>query len=331
MSSRRPWLYAVGGAVVATAAVITAIAAAGWQPARSADDDPDPRRADHRTPRSEPRPTEPTVRADAAERAAAPATPRSSAVYFVGDTPPGPAALPRVPAQHRRRRPARVRRRRVADRRRRRPRLPAPCGRPASPSPRSSSTTRRDHRRLDRRACTTGRPAMTQDEAKLALQQVVYSAQAALGAGPGRRSSSRLDGGPPTRSSGEPPPSRSRTPPALEDPLARLADLARGGRRRSAATRSTVEGVANSFEANVIVELQRSRAPRCVAPGSRSPPRAGWATSCSRSPAPSTSPTCRPASTSFTAMTDDPSGGEEGFGAVHRHAGRSRSSSRRPS
>ena len=38
MSSRRPWLFAVGGAVVATAATVTAIAYAGHLGSPSADD-----------------------------------------------------------------------------------------------------------------------------------------------------------------------------------------------------------------------------------------------------------------------------------------------------
>ena len=124
MSSRRPWLYAVGGAVVATAAVITAIAAAGGTLPGQGDDDPAPAgqseqatnephdRATTRPSRHRPRPRLP---------------PSSSAVpvYFVGDTPQRPPALPRVP-EGRGRRPARRRRRHVGGRQRRRPGLRHP-------------------------------------------------------------------------------------------------------------------------------------------------------------------------------------------------------------
>src|SRR5262245_1907954 len=59
MSSRRPWLYAVGGAVIATAAVITAIAVAGGG-LPGADDEPDAAaqttEAPEETPSDEPSP-----------------------------------------------------------------------------------------------------------------------------------------------------------------------------------------------------------------------------------------------------------------------------------
>ena len=42
MSARRPWIYAVGGAVVATAAVVLAIAFAGDQLGLASSDEPDP-------------------------------------------------------------------------------------------------------------------------------------------------------------------------------------------------------------------------------------------------------------------------------------------------
>lgn len=77
MSSRRPWLLAAGGAVVATAAVITAIAlAGGGLPGTSADDDPGP--ADQTSLTPEPSPSE------SAEPGSGPVP-----VYFVSETPQG--------------------------------------------------------------------------------------------------------------------------------------------------------------------------------------------------------------------------------------------------
>ena len=88
MSSRRPWLYAVGGAVVATAAVITAIAAAGGTLPGQGDDDPAP------AAQSDTATEEPTPTTDASEptptETSAPPSASVVPVYFAGDTPSGP-------------------------------------------------------------------------------------------------------------------------------------------------------------------------------------------------------------------------------------------------
>ncbi len=57
MAARRPWLFAVGGAVVATAATVAVVAALGGSPQNTAQD-PDP--ATSQTPTEEPVPTEDT-------------------------------------------------------------------------------------------------------------------------------------------------------------------------------------------------------------------------------------------------------------------------------
>jgi hypothetical protein len=79
MSARRPWLWA-GGAALATAAVITAVAMAG-NPLQKANE-PGPQTSTTPTQVTEPSPTQTT-------------TPPASAggalpVYFIGDTPQGP-------------------------------------------------------------------------------------------------------------------------------------------------------------------------------------------------------------------------------------------------
>ena len=132
MSSRRPWLYAVGGAVVATAAVITAIAAAGGTLPGQGDDDPAPAaQSEHRDGGADARDRH--VRADTV-RDQAPPSASVVPVYFVGDTPSGPRLYreflrtPTAPTlwctPPRRRSPAA-----------RTTRTTAPCGRPACPSP----------------------------------------------------------------------------------------------------------------------------------------------------------------------------------------------------
>ena len=111
---------------------------------------------------------------------------------------------------------------------------------------------------------TTCPSGMTQDEAQLALQQVVYSVQAAHGQGrvgvqfllDGERSDQIL---------GQPTSEPLANAPILKTlSLVSLSSPVRGrdGQRRHA---STVEGVANSFEANVIVRLQRWEGTEVVA------------------------------------------------------------------
>ena len=82
MSARRPWLFGAGGAALATAAVITAVAMVGNPLKQSAE--PGPVDTPDTTPTQvvEPTPSETTT---------PPATPAQALpVYFVGDTPKGP-------------------------------------------------------------------------------------------------------------------------------------------------------------------------------------------------------------------------------------------------
>jgi len=85
MSARRPWLWGAGGAALATAAVITAVAMIGNPLQQSADPGPAGTPSGTPTQATEPAPTEPT------ESSSAPA-PSGAAlpVYYLGDTPQGP-------------------------------------------------------------------------------------------------------------------------------------------------------------------------------------------------------------------------------------------------
>ena len=91
MSARRPWIYAVGGAVVATAAVVTAIALAGGDgPLDRASDENPPATQEPADPTSapaEPTPSEPTE----PEESESPSAPGGAAVpvYFVSEQPQG--------------------------------------------------------------------------------------------------------------------------------------------------------------------------------------------------------------------------------------------------
>ena len=96
MSSRRPWLYAVGGAVVATAAVITAIAAAGGSLPGQGDDDPAPAgQSEHGD--EEPTTADRRVRADAVRDQRAPPSSLGGARLLRGRHAQRAPALPRVP------------------------------------------------------------------------------------------------------------------------------------------------------------------------------------------------------------------------------------------
>ncbi len=92
MPARRPWTYAVGGAVVATAVVIGAIAVAGDQLGLTGSDDSTPA-ASHR-PRHTPATGDATATPDdgttaISEPSASPVTSSTMAAYYLGDTPQG--------------------------------------------------------------------------------------------------------------------------------------------------------------------------------------------------------------------------------------------------
>ena len=307
MSSRRPWLYAVGGAVVATAAVITAIAAAGGTLPGQGDDDPAP------AGQSEQATTEPTTADDTSEPTPSetPAPPSSSVVpvYFVGDTPSGPrlyrefqkgegdplvyAAATSVAGS--------------AD---------DPDYGTLWPSGVSVSEVTSDGADI-LTVSVAGAPhdlpsGMTQAQAQLALQQVVYSVQAAHGQG---RVGVQLllDGARSDQILGQPTSEPLANAPALKTlSLVSLTSPAEG--QTVSGDTLEVEGVANSFEANVIVRLQRWEGTEVVA---QEPFMAeGWMGD-KLFPFSGTIDISGVPSGEYVviAMTDDPSGGAEGPGA----------------
>ena len=104
MSARRPWIYAVGGAVVATAAVVLAIAFAGDQLGLASSDEPDPAGQSSQTsessessqPSESSEPSQGTDPSETSEPTAAqtPSEPAAQshtvAAYYIGDTTQGP-------------------------------------------------------------------------------------------------------------------------------------------------------------------------------------------------------------------------------------------------
>ena len=253
MSSRRPWLYAVGGAV-ATAAVITAIAAAsGNLPVVSADDepapagDPSPSVSQDAEPSEEPTPTQ--EESDAPAAAA-----QTVAVYFVGDTPAGPRLYREFQRDESGADPLAY----------------------AVEATIAGSAVDPDYRTLWPQGVTvqsTGSNAngivvnlagvptalpngLSEQDAALALQQVVYSAQAALGQGR-VGVEVMLDGQPAAQLLGQSTSGALTNAPMLDTlSHANLSTPAEG--QTVSGDTLEVEGVANSFEANVIVRLERA-------------------------------------------------------------------------
>lgn len=252
MNPRRPWLFAVGGAVVATAAVITAIALAGGGLAGRDTAEPTPAPA---TQGSETPPPSPTSSPEPSETSgpsdtAAPAV--QIPVYYAGDTPDGTrlyrefqiggsedlllvatsAAVSGTPVD--------------ADYR-----TLWPDGTAVE-----AATWDGDVARVDLSGAPADRPAgMSEEEARLAVQQVVFTAQAAVGKG--RVPVQLTVGGQPTAQVlGQP----TSEPLANDSILATLAHVSLSSPeegRTYATDRLVVSGVANSFEANVVVRIQR--------------------------------------------------------------------------
>ena len=237
MSARRPWLYGAGGAALATAAVITAVAMIG-NPLPQADDQ-GPTGPSSSTPTSqavEPTPTETT---------APPVTGEAVPVYYIGDTPRGPRLYrefqPNVDG---------------AD-----PVMAALTaaveGSPNDPDYRSgwsggvviSATATPDLVTVDLSSNLHDRPAsMTEAEAQLAIEQVIYTAQAAYGQG---RVPVQflLDGSHTDQVLGQP----ASEPLAEGDPMENLAlvSLSDPAEGTSVSGSLHVSGVACAFEANV--------------------------------------------------------------------------------
>jgi hypothetical protein len=304
MSSRRPWLYAVGGAVIATAAVITAIAVAGGGLPGS-DDDPDAAtqttEAAEETPSDEPSP-EPSSEPPADDGEVV-------GVYFVGDTSAGPrlyreflrssgsdpiafAVGASVSGD--------------AD---------DPDYRTLWPSGVSAADVQSDGGQIT--VALSGAPAdlpsgMTADEAGIALQQVVYSAQAALGEGRMPVQIENADGG--DQLLGESVAEPLNAASALKT-LSHVSLSSPAEGQAVSGGSLQVEGVANSFEANVVVEIESTGDGSSGAGAGQPFTAEGWMGD-KLFPFSGTLDLTglAPGEYVVTASTDDPSGGEEGFG-----------------
>ena len=90
-NSGRPWLFAVGGAVVATAAVVTAIALAGGNLGLTGADDPGPATGSgSKASQPSDTPSQPDETGSTPSTDGSPGTGPAVAVYYVGDAPQGP-------------------------------------------------------------------------------------------------------------------------------------------------------------------------------------------------------------------------------------------------
>lgn len=300
MSARRPWIYAVGGAVAATAAVITAVAFAGDNLGLMGSDGTDPagpspsgvhsRGTDPSETPSEP-PTTPAV------------SDLTVAAYYVGDGPRGPrlfrefdvvsaedqlaGAIARLQAT-------------PAD-----PdyRTPWPQGAFAGASFAGDLVT---VNLTD--ASLHDRPAgMSSDEAGIAIQQVVYTMQAAVQARAAVEF--KLDGNPIDQVLGVP-----TSEPLAEAPqtdVLSLMSITSPSEGQSVSGSFTASGVGSSFEANVQWQIEqgdtvvKSGFTMAEAWGERLYPWQTDAIDVSD---------LTPGDYTFVAMTDDPSGGAEGNG-----------------
>lgn len=316
MSSRRPWIYAVGGAVLATAAVVTAIAFAGDQLGLASSDDPVP--AGQSTQSSEPskgvEPSEGVQPSDDAEPTPTPSEPADGAptqehtvaAYYVGETTQGPRLFrefARVAAADKLAAGLAVLQQTPAD-----PDYDTPW------APGSFAGATLDGSGADgvikvalADSALRDRPAgMTEEYAGEAVQQVVYTLQAAIQARAAVQFT--LDGNPIDQVLGVPTSEPLANAPQ-NDVLA-LVSITAPEEGAGVSGSFTASGVANSNEANVPWQIKKGD--KVVKSGFST--AEGWMDKLY----PWTSDAIdvsglAPGEYTFVAMTDDPSGGE-GFG-----------------
>ena len=305
MSARRPWLYAVGGAVVATAATVAAVAALGGSPQNNAQE-PDP--ATSQSPTEEPAPTEDS---EPTTPSASPSEPPGSAAgftlpsYFVRDTPQGlrlTREFSTVSGD--------------VDPPRDAVRI-AVLGRALDPDYRSlwpggsnvgAVSASGDIITVDLLGDLSDRPGdMSQQDAELAVQQVVYSAQAAVGQGrlPVQIT---LNGAATDQVLGVP--ASEPFSNASENETLALVGISSLSEGETVRDRFVVSGVANSFEATVPWEVRQGN--RVVAKGFATAD--GWMDKLYPWTTQVNVSKLSPGTYTFVAMTDDPSGGAEGAG-----------------
>lgn len=302
--SARPWIFGVGGAVLATAATITAVALVGNVGNPSADDPgvantPNGQVSESADATSEPSPT--PTETDSAPPSGEAAVP----VYWVGDTPQGlrlyrefqrdaVAGEPLVAAV-----------------------TTAVEGSPDDPDYRSGwpegagvagASYDGDLITVDLSGDLRDRPAgMSEDQAAIAVEQLIYTAQAAVGEG---RLPVQLliDGERTDQVLGIP----ASEPLANGDQLSTLALVNITSPAEGETVSGSIEasGVASSFEATVPIEIRRGDevvvSTFATAEGfmDRLYP---WTTTVDISK-------LAPGEYTFVAMTSDPSGGAEGAG-----------------
>jgi hypothetical protein len=296
--SRRPWLFAVGGAVVATAAVITAIALAAGDPSRPSTT-PGPATHAPTAASDTPSPTHSTS-ATAGDTIAA-------GIYYVGDTPNGPRLyreFDRVPASSRLLAALELATRAPQD--------PdyrtlwpegsfAQAGFDGTGTDGQYSITLADASLHDRPA------GMTEDEARMAVEAAIYTIQAA---GQGRQPVQfYLGDNPVDQVLGVPASEPLANGPVL-DTLA-LVNLTTPSEGESVDRSLEVEGVASSFEANVHWQLLQGeevvKEGAFTADGWRGEKLFPFSGTVDLSGV-------APGDYTFLVETDDPSGGAEGNG-----------------
>lgn len=305
MSTRRPWLFAVSGAAVATAAVITAIAMAGGS-LTGTTDDPGPV-GQSSTP-AEPTPTE-----DSAEPSPTPSEPSEPAasqvvpVYFVGDTPQGPRLYREFQTDQEGVDPIYY------------AAAATVAGRADDPDyrtlwPSGAEVTQVAFDGTDQiDVSISGVPrelpaGMSDEEAGLAVQQVVYSVQAALGQGrvgvqlllDGERSDQVL---------GQPTSEPLTNAPVLE--TLSLMSITSPTEGEVVSGQFEASGVNNGFEATVAWKVLRGdevvAQDAGIADGWMAEKLFPWTVPVDVSD-------LAPGEYTFVASNDDPSGGEEGAG-----------------
>lgn len=305
MSDRRPWFYAATGAAVAAAAVVVAVAVAGGDLAGG--DDPSPAAGDP-TPSAVDSPTasaseEPTP--SEAPPTAPVTTPVTVPVYYLGEGPRGPVLFREFHAVEVAGGDAALGAAREAV-----------AGSPADPDYRSAwpagvdvvgVEVRGDVARVDLSAAPA-RGDLSEREAALAVEQVVYSVQGALQ----QRLAVQLtvDGRPVAEVLGVP-----TSEPLAQAPLLQTLSLMSITAPQEGAAVSgtlTAEGVSNGFEANVSWQVLDAGG-AVVAEGFTT--AEGWMEE-RLFPwrAEVDLAGVAPGTYTFVARTDDPSGGAEGRG-----------------
>jgi hypothetical protein len=318
MSSRRPWIYAVGGAVVATAAVVTAIAFAGDRLGLASTDEPVPAGQSSRAagPSEAVEPSESAGSTSGPSDAPsdgssetpgeAPAQSRTVAAYYVGETTQGPRLFrefTRVAAADALTAGLTVLQQDPAD-----PDYETPwaAGSFSGATLEGSGADGIIEVALADESLHDRPAGMTEEYAQEAVQQVVYTLQAAIQARAAVQFT--LDGNPIDQVLGVPTSEPLANAPQ-NDVLA-LVSITAPEEGAGVSGSFTASGVANSNEANVPWQIKRGD--KVVLSGFST--AEGWMDKLYPwQSEPIDVSGLAPGEYTFVAMTDDPSGGE-GFG-----------------